>query len=1058
MQQSLNQGIHMLKWSLSFVRLRIQLALLFNLIWLTGWVLKPTQTLSASELDSSSPTGFVVLAQNCFECHGARKQESGLRLDYRADAIRGGDRGAAIQPGNAADSLLLAVVQGDHPEIDRMPARGEPLAEQTIEVLRQWIDAGAGYPSTALKREEVDRSQHWAFQPVTPPRLPSLQQPGPVGNPIDLFVLERLEKEGLTPAPPAHRVTLARRLALDLTGLPPTPEVVDAFVSDSTPESYERYVNGLLDSVHYGERWARWWLDAARYADSNGFEKDRTRTIWPWRDWVIDALNKDVPFDQFTLEQLAGDLLPNATLDQHIATGFLRNSMVNMEGGIEPEKFRVEAIIDRVDAVSRTWLGLTLACAQCHDHKYDPISQEDYFRFYGLLNQDDEPRLEVPTPDQIRKRTEIEAAARKLEVYTLPDSAESRQQFLSWEKSVGDRVGNWEVIDPDEWHSQPMKFDKLEDHSLLGGGDVWNNSVLRIWVDVPHTGMTGFKIEALTDGNLPFNGPGLEGLGEINLCEVTVDATPLQELSVPSAGSTEFRATTNRIAFRRALADAWSEGGEPEKVIDGNLDADGWQTAFTKGRRNQDRRLVLEAAEPFGFEGGTRLLITLWQKPKDSKLSNHLIGRVRLSLTTQPAPLQVDPLSQPQRFIVAKPPDQRSPEEWRDLYRTLLFQLPEFSDTAKEWDALWESWPRASVTTLAMRQRPMLRETRIFRRGDWTRPGDSVAPGAPAILPELPEGSPANRLGLARWLTDPRNPLTARVVVNRIWQAYFGEGLVSTPEDFGTRAEVASHPELLDWLALEFQNRNWSLKELHRLIVTSSTYQQSSRTSPELLETDPGNRLLARASRFRVDGEMVQDIALQVSGLLSTKVGGPSVFPPLPDGVMQLSYGPIPWKVSVGDDRYRRALYTFWKRSAPHPMLTTFDAPTAEQSCVRRSRSNTPLQALITLNEPTLLNAARWLGWRAANAEFPDHTESIQFLFRQILSRTPDQRETEILVGFYESALDDFQRRSADAAAFAYVDPSNPPPLISATSTLKVAAFSAVARAILNLDENLTRE
>lgn len=1012
----------------------------------------------STRAETEAHPAIALLSERCLDCHGPRKQESGLRLDYRSDALKGGYLGAAIVPEDAEASVLLAAVRGTHEQVDRMPARGPALTDTEIQTLTAWIQEGAPYPTDAQVRTESQTSTHWAFQAPVSPNLPALRQPASIANPIDLFVIARLEEEGLKPSPPADRRTLARRLALDLTGLPPAPEEVRAFVEDTAHDAYHTYVERLLASDHYGERWARWWLDAARYADSNGFEKDRTRSIWPWRDWVIQAFNDDLPFDTFTLHQLAGDLLPDATLENRIATGFLRNSMVNMEGGIEPEKFRVEAIIDRVDAVSRTWLGLTVACAQCHDHKYDPISQEDYFRFYGLLNQDDESKLEVPSPDQQALRRAIQEEARAWEEHVLPDTQENRARLLAWEESIASAVGDWTPLDPDEWHSQPMKFDKLEDLSLLGGGDVWNNSVLRVWVDVQETELTGLRIEAMTDGNLPFLGPGLEGLGEINLCEVTIDATPLRELADPNAGSATFQATTNRVQFRRAIADAWSEGGDPSRVIDGVLDADGWQTAFTKGRRNEERRIVLEAEKPFGFEGGTRLLITLWQKPKESKLSNHLIGRVRLSVTREKGPLQVDPLSPALRELSRLPAEQRSDSDWRALYRAHLFHNPELADAARHWDSLWKDWPRAETTTLALRDRPMPRQTRLFRRGDWTRPGDVISPGIPKLLPPIPEGVPANRLGLARWLTDPANPLTARVVVNRVWQMYFGEGLVDTPEDFGTRAEKPSHPELLDWLALEFQRRHWSLKELHRLIVTSATYQQSSRITPEQLEKDPANRLLARASRLRVDGEAVQDIALKVSGLLSPRIGGPSVYPPLPDGVMQLSYGPIPWNVSTGDDRYRRAMYTFWKRSAPHPMLTTFDVPTAEQSCVRRARSNTPLQALITLNEPTLLDAARWLAWRTAQQANGSEEAALTSLFEQVLLRTPDAAERRILAQLQERARAEFQSAPARAATFAYRDPKSPPPLPVGMSTVQLAALTTVARAVLNLDEALTRE
>jgi hypothetical protein len=1004
-----------------------------------------------------------LLSRHCLPCHGDRKQESGLRLDHPDPAARGGDHGPAIVPGNPDGSILLQVLRGTHADLARMPYRKDALAPAEVELLTAWIQAGAPWPATTAAPVDAGRS-HWAFTPFQRPTPPSLPPGLDTGHPIDRFIRSVLPRHGLQPSPEADRPTLLRRLSLDLTGLPPSPKEVDAFLADTAPGAFERQVERLLATPQYGERWARWWLDAARYADSNGFEKDRTRSIWPWRDWVIQAFNADKPFDRFTLEQLAGDLLPNAGLQERIATGFLRNSMVNMEGGIEPEKFRVEAMIDRVDCVSRTWLGITLACAQCHNHKYDPFSQSEYFRFYAFLNQDDEPRLDIPNADQLARREAILAAARSIEDRTRNSLSDPAGRLEQWLASTASRSGAWEILNPQEWHSQPMKFEKLEDLSLLGGGDVWNNSVVRVWIDVPHTHITGFRIEALNDANLPFNGPGLEGDGGFNLCEFTVDATPLSELNHPDAGSTQFKATTNRIAFTRALADSWAAGGHPTNAIDGVTDRDGWHVGFSKGRRNQERRLVVEAAEPFGFPGGTRLFITLWQRPKDSKLSNHLIGRFRLALTTQPGPLEVDPLSVAQRSAASQPASSRTPGIQNELFREMLLHDPEFAGVATGWDAAWNDWPRAENTTLALSLRPLHRATRIFKRGDWTRPAAEVEPGTPAILSPLPTDAPPNRLGLARWIVDPANPLTSRVLVNRIWQSHFGQGLVTTPEDFGTRADAPSHPELLDWLAREWMEPEalpgtpWSLKRLHRLIVTSATYRQSSRITPDQLEKDPWNRWLARGPRFRVDAEMIQDIALKVSGLLSPKVGGPSVFPPIPEGVMSLSYGPIPWNVSPGDDRYRRALYTFWKRSVPYPALTAFDAPTGDQSCVRRTRSNTPLQALVTLNEPTLINAARWLGWRTLLEGGPDDDGRAVFLFRQVLGRRPDPAEADALLRLARDLHADFSSRPNEAPAFAFSDPQNPPPLAAGATAIDAATWAGVARAVINLDETITKE
>ena len=562
------------------------------------------------------------------------------------------------------------------------------------------------------------------------------------------------------------------------------------------------------------------------------------------------------------------------------------------------------------------------------------------------------------------------------------------------------------------------------------------------------------------------------------MSEFTVEATPLQELAAPNAGATNFVATTNLIKFIRALADVAAPGLAASTMIDGVTTNGGWGAAFTKGRRNQERRAVFEAEKPFGFAGGSRLLITVNSKPggglnnSSDQVSSFIPGRFRLSYTTHSGPLRVDPLSESQRALLALAFDRRTPGQQRELFRVFLFQEPSLAAQAQQWDDVWKDWPAAENTTLALQSRATRRDTRIFKRGDWQKPTDPVTADTPAVLPPFPATAPRNRLGLAEWLTSTNNPLTARVLVNRVWQQYFGTGLVPTPEDFGTRADPPSHPELLDWLASELMAPTfhvprstadvgssvpWSLKHLHRLIVTSATYRQSSRVSPALLEKDPYNRLLARGPRVRVDAEAVQDIALAASGLLSPKIGGPSVFPPLPDGVMALAYNQIAWNVSEGDDRYRRAMYTFWKRSVPYPAMLMFDTPAAEQSCVRRSRSNTPLQALTTLNEPTFNQAARWLAWRALSAASSDEGRAV-WAFRQCVSRAPSATETAVLRKLLATARAEFVAQPKDATQFAFADPKNPAPLPAHATVADLAAWSTVARAILNLDETITKE
>lgn len=1039
---------------------------------------------------------WPIFTRSCHGCHGPQRSEAGFRLDVKEAALRGGDLGPAIVPGQSAESLLIRFVSGVEPG-KVMPKKGERLSDEQVGLLRAWIDQGASWPE-GFGTPVVERRDHWAFKaPVRPPepQVKSDKLRQWARNPIDRFVAAKLEERGLTPSPEADRVTLIRRLSLDLIGLPPTPGEVDAFVQDSSPDAYERLVERLLASPHYGERWGRHWLDLARYADTNGYEKDRERSIWPYRDYVIRAFNRDLPFDQFTIEQLAGDLLPRPTLEQRVATGFLRNSMLNQEGGIEPEQFRVEALIDRVDAVGRTWLGLTIACAQCHDHKFDPISMREYYGLLAFLNNDDEPFLEVPTPEQERQREALQAQVRDWEEQAMRDTPDWPQPLNDWLEQIAAAEGDWTVLAPTEWHNFATKYERQADQSLLGGGDVQREAVLHVWVETQLTNITGFRLEALTHPNLPYGGPGLVDKGSFLLKEFTCEAYALVNPTV-----------TNQVKFRRALASREAPGFGVTNAIDGDVDKGGWTTSLVPVERNQEDRAVFECDEPIaGFPGGTRLKFTLYQKAKEggpqkeSGLDCYALGRFRLSATTRPAPLAVDPLTPRQRALAAKPAAQRTSEEQRELFGVFRRHHPAFAALTQRITDAWTNWVYAP-TTLVLQQREQPRQTRLFKRGDWQRPGEVVQPAVPAILHPLPEDAPKNRLGLARWLVDPRSPTTARVVVNRVWQAYFGQGLFTTPEDIGTRCEPPSHPELLDWLACEFMApaqagttvdrlpglagvnrlegeaasaanpreegrvdafhqsaspRPWSLKHLHRLIVTSATYRQSSRVTPDLLAKDPYNTWLARGPRFRVEAEIIQDIALAVSGLLNPKIGGPSVRPPIPPSVGDTVYGGFSWPESTGEDRYRRGMYTFWKRALPFPSLLAFDAPTAEASCPRRVRSNTPLQALTTLNEKTFVEAAQAMGLRVFKEGGPDERSRAIYAFRLCTGRTPTAPELESLLGFWQEQYAYFENRTAAALDVAVPDLKHIPPDVNLH---RVAAWAMVSRALLNLDETITKE
>ncbi len=773
-----------------------------------------------------------ILAKHCTKCHGAGKQENDLRLDSTAAARAGGYGGPAIVPGDGAGSRLILAVTGSD-ELERMPPKGPRLTDREIDILRRWIDQGARAPALkTLANSARGGPDHWSFQPVVRPDVPQVKNTGWVLGAIDAFILARLEKEGIEPSPVADRVTLIRRLSLDLVGLPPTLAEVDNFVNDQRPDAYAHLVDRLLASPHYGERWGRHWLDVARYADSNGYTNDNPRSIWKYRDWVIDAMNRDLPFDQFAIQQIAGDLLPEATTDTIVATGFHRNTQLNQEGGSDPEEYRVVAVVDRVNTTGTVFLGLTIGCAQCHDHKFDPIGQRDYYRLFAFLNNADEPRLPIPS------------------------AAEAEEQ------------------------------DKLK-------------------------------------------------------AEIAAAEAELKQ-------------------HERAV----SESDLQKQPIDAKND---------------------ESAE------------------------NEESDPVRAQLTARL-------------------------EQLRKLEKQLAGRIP---------------------TTLVMRPRDKARMTHIHVRGDFLRNGEQVQPGIPEVLPELPDDvTEPNRLDFAQWLVSAENPLTPRVTINRIWQRYFGRGIVETENDFGTQGTPPTHPELLDWLAAEFVARGWSMKQMHRLIVSSATYRQASTVRPELVEIDPKNGLLARQSRQRLDAEIIRDSALRVAGLLSEKIGGPSVFPPQPDGVMKLTRNPNrKWNVSRGEDRYRRGMYTYFWRSTPHPFLKVFNSPDSNATCTRRDRANTPLQALTLLNDEAVFEAAQALAVRVLR-ETPDCAtdQRLRYAFRLCLARRPTDNETNLLQQLFSAELAD-DEGAEPAVRFAALDR-----LPAGTEPREVVAWTSVARALLNLDEFITRE
>lgn len=983
--------------------LRLPISRLLSLLVLAFSALPTT----AGETPDFNRDVRPILASRCFKCHGpdetARKAK--LRLDTRAGAEQ-------VLGKIGASELLRRVTSTDAAEAMPPPATKLVLSDREKETLKAWITAGATYEA------------HWSFVAPKRPAVPKLTtQPA---NPIDAFILTRLQKDGLSFSSPADKYTLLRRVYLDLIGIPPTPEEVDAFVNDKSPNAYEKVVEKLLASPQYGERWARRWLDLARYADTNGYEKDRRRSIWPYRDWVIQALNADVPFDQFTIEQIAGDLLPNATLQQKIATGFHRNTMLNEEGGIDPLEFRYYAVVDRAAVTGTVWLGLTVGCAQCHTHKFDPISHTEYFRLFAFLNNAEEPELPVPSPEEARKHADLMAKIARLQV-ALAEKVTPEQRhtaFDTWLNAERKQAVKWISLRPTRTEAGPTKLTLQRDGSLFATGDAKKRDLFSLMLDGLPAGITAIRIEALPDERLPGNGPGrtfYEGpKGDFLLSEftLTVGGTPV---AIATASETH---TQPNLTAKMAL------DGEPHTGWAGSRRAGVGATAVF----NLTRPLTAKNAQ----------LDLLFERHYSASL-----GRFRISATTDDRGVKARDIPGEIEELLTRPTGQLTKAESDTLFRHWLTIAPELKAARDEIDALRKQLP-VYPTTLVMHPRPADHPRPTFRhhRGEFLQPKEEVQPGVPAILHALPPKVQRDRLTFAKWLVSRDNPLTARVAVNRHWQAFFGRGIVRTLDDFGYQGEAPTNPELLDWLAVEFMEHGWSVKQLHRLIVTSATYRQTSRVTPELLARDPENKLLGRGPRVRLEAEQIRDSALKSAGLLSTKMYGPSVFPPQPPGVTtEGTYGQLAWQVSTGEDRYRRGLYTFAKRTAPYAMATTFDAPSGEACMARREVSNTALQALTMLNDAVLLEVAQSLGKRAAafDGKIADRA---RYLFQLCLVRPPTAEELASISKFYKAQRTRFTDDPIRAATVAG----------AVDNAAELAAWTATARAILNLDEFITKE
>lgn len=988
-----------------------------------------------------------ILSDKCFYCHGPDDghREADLRLDEEAAA-----HDSAIVAGKPGESELIARILSSDPDEQMPPVdAGKTLSSDEIDLLRRWVEQGGKYEG------------HWSFIAPTRPELPTVQQSDWARNAIDRFVLARLEAEGLTPSPVADRPTLIRRVSLDLTGLPPTPDEVDAFVNDTSENAYEKVVDRLLMSERYGERMALFWLDAARYADTNGYQADRPRSMWIWRDWVINAYNSNMPFDQFTIEQLAGDMLPEATLQQRVASGFNRNHRINGEGGVIPEEYRVEYVIDRVSTTGTVWLGLTLGCARCHSHKFDPVSQTEFYQLFSYFNNVPEngrdgnkgnavPMISVPIPEMQPKVEAAKQQVAELERRLKTETPELSAEREAWEKRTLARLDDdgleamWSLgTVEDATASNNVKLLRQEDGSWLASGP---NATYSVRLKPGERTVTGVRLEALKHKNMTNGGLSRSVNGNFVLTEF--------ELLLHRPDMNE----PQPIKLAEAIADHSQDRYPISNTIDGNRSS-GW--AILGRPKPEDRTAVFKLQKPLKTTAETTLLVRL---KHDSQFVSHAIGRFRLSLTSAARPAIDGKGGLPADVVAAlqTPREQRTEDQQRVLVEFHRNESRVLAPVRKQLAAarkrLDDTAKKSTTTVMVMEEMETPRQAFYLNRGQYDQPGEEVQPGIPVSLGTIPRGTPNNRLGFARWVVDPANPLTARVTVNRYWQTYFGRGLVRSSSDFGAQGEWPSHPKLLDWLAVEFMEKGWNVKAMQKLIVMSATYRQSSVVTPELGKSDPGNQLLARGPRFRLNGFTIRDQALAVSGLLTEKLGGPSVKPYQPPGMWAEVAGRASggaYQQSTGPDLYRRSMYTFWKRAVAPPTMIIFDASGREACNVSHNSTNTPLQSLATLNDIQFVEAARFLAQRMMLEGGSTPAEQLTYGWRLVLSRRPDETELGRLVSGYERHRAAFKRDSEKAEALLSIGEA---PRDERLDVTEHAALTTIANVILNLDETVTKE
>ena len=971
----------------------------YQLFALLGFVLATSSANGMASDISFNRDIRPILSANCFSCHGPDKKarKAKLRLDTREGALwdLGGYR--ALEPGMPDESELILRIESDDPEEVMPPSdSGHQLTEKDRQVLGQWVKAGGKYET------------HWSFkQPVKNPLPKTRKKDWPL-QPLDHFILSKLESNGMTPSPDLDRNRWIRRVSLDLTGLPPTLEEADGFAADKGGNAHEKVVDRLLDSIAYGEHWARMWLDLARFADTKGYEKDRHRDVWRYRDWVIDAFNRDMPFDQFTIEQLAGDLLPKPTTEQMLATAFHRNTMENDEGGTDNEEFRVAAVKDRVDTTVQVWMGLTMGCAKCHSHKYDPISIEDYYGFYAVFNQTEDadrvvPIMPTPTPEQSGKLKEMES-----EVSTLKKRLQAKPEgfvaaLAEW-KDQFEKEPLWQPLRLLEMKSKKkVTLSQVKDGTLSVNAENPDKDTWILILEIPE----GKPLNSIRIDAFPKKEGGKWQDKNVALRELTAEWMKDGELPI-------------ELSLKNPRADFSQRGWEVAKAIDGKPKA-GW--AFSP-KASDAHAAVFDFVKPVS---GGRLRLTLEQEYGQGLL----FETFRLSASSHPTKWltpELDPM--------------------RGMDR--LFEKIEFPAARELQAKLNSANQRLSRLRNGISKTPIMRElppnrhrkNRIHKRGNFLDQGDEVEPGVPELFGKLPIGAKGDRLGVARWLMQPENSLTARVMVNRVWARLFGKGFVETEEDFGSQGLMPSHPELLDWLAIDYRENGWSLKKLLKAIALSRTYRQSSSITPKSLAVDPRNHLIGRGPRFRLSAEVVRDQSLTASGLLTRKIGGPSVMPPQPPGVWKSTYSGEKWKTATGPDRYRRALYTYLKRTSPHPAMITFDAGSGEVCQIRRIRTNTPLQALITLNDEAYMEASGALA-NLMQKSSDNLAQKITFGFRRVLTRPPKPEELKRLIVLYHQLKPEFSNQ-ADFLTSARLDEGDP-------------SLVALASVLLNLDETLMK-